>query len=130
MGTIVADHQHGTGTMRGVNRAVVVLHPKQPFIDWARVQSAGPKDAILEHASEPVHAYLVPGVPDDLDYDKLLRRYYGEMFRVELAAWVTDEDCWPKKRDLKAFKEWFAPDVLELVFDLTDNKLVALPVEE
>ncbi len=49
---------------------------------------------------------------------------------LELEAWVPDEDCWPKKRDLKTFKEWFAPDVLEIVFDLADDALEALEIEE
>jgi hypothetical protein len=48
----------------------------------------------------------------------VLKKVCEEIFCRELEAWFTDEECWPRDRGLRRFKEWFEIEHLELVEDV------------
>ena len=51
---------------------------------------------------------------------------YVIIFEEELAGWYTDEEAWPKKMDLRLFKQWFHVKVHEIVLDIGKK----LPIAE
>jgi hypothetical protein len=62
--------------------------------------------------------YLVPDYEDPVDAEKVLKKVCEEIFCRELEAWFPDEECWPRDRSIKRFKEWFEIEHVELVEDV------------
>lgn len=46
--------------MSEINRSLVILKPKQPFLDWTRTLEDEDKDLTLEQLAEDSIAYLIP----------------------------------------------------------------------
>lgn len=109
--------------MSEINRSLVILKPKQPFLDWAQTLDDGDEEFSLEQLAEDSIAYLIPELWQDSDQQSLLKSYYGVLFEEQLAGWWTDEDEWPKKRDLKMFLDWFKVEFHSLVFDLCEEPI-------
>ena len=91
--------------MKTINRMVVTLIPRQPYIDWAN----GFDDGGPEMDTEPVCAtsVLIPNRFDEFNYEEYLKKHFKELFETELEACSTDPGSWPKKRDYKTFSKWF-----------------------
>ena len=103
--------------MRTINRAVLVVRPREPFIRWAASLDANAP----EHATDlqsSVSVYLVPEDPDGEFETPRLAEYFAEIFERELEAWWTDPDQWPRRRDFATFQEWFEVIGDSLVTDL------------
>ena len=54
-----------------------------------------------------------------------IENYFDIVFEHELSGWWANPDDWPKRRDLKTFKEWFDIEFHSIVEDLVD-----LPLED
>ena len=109
--------------MLEVNRSLVILRPKQPFLDWIRTLDDEDKDLTLEHLADDSIAYLIPELWQDADQPELLKSYYDVIFEEQLAGWWADETAWPQKRNLKMFLNWFEVKFHSLVFDLCDEPI-------
>ena len=109
--------------MSEINRSLVILNPKQPFLDWARTLDDEDKDLTLEQLAEDSIAYLIPELWQDSDHKELLESYYDILFDAQLAGWWNDEAVWPHKRNLKMFLDWFEVEFHSLVFDLGDGPI-------
>jgi hypothetical protein len=84
-----------------LNRAVLIVRPKQPFLDWA----AGLDDSgLVPDAEGEQTVYLVPEFESDEEGLRVLKRVYAEIFERELDGWHTDPSAWPQKRDFKTFQ--------------------------
>lgn len=70
--------------------------------------------------------YLVGDSLDGDDLEKLIKKNFQVIFEEELAGWNTDEEAWPKKMDLRLFKQWFHLKVRETVVDIGKK----LPIAE
>jgi len=103
-----------------INRCVVVVRPKQPFIDWAAALPDA--DDVLPTVEGEGTVYLIPsiGYPDDAD--RFLAELFGDIFDEELWAWHRARADWPANRDFRMFKEWFTIEVHSLVFDLCPHE--------
>jgi len=104
-----------------LNRGVVIVRPKQPFLDWA----AGLDDSGIvpdPHGEQTV--YLIPSYEDDEAAWELLERVHPGIFENELHRWHTDEAAWPRDRDFATFKEWFEVELHSVVEDLCDFEIV------
>jgi hypothetical protein len=99
-----------------LNRAALLVKPKQPFFDWAN-STEGPKLDPTEPAYDPP-VYLVEDVDLSPDPEPAIRRHYRTIFEQELASWHMDQDTWPPNRDLSTFNEWFDVELRSLVIDL------------
>ena len=103
-----------------INRAVLIVRPKQPFLDWA----AGLDDSgVLPDVEGEQTVYLIPNFDTDDDARSILEDVYPEVFEKELWGWHTEESEWPEKRDLKTFEEWFAIEMHSVVEDLCDYEI-------
>ena len=83
-----------------INRAVLILRYKQPFVDWINAADPVPtsKHTVkLSDVNEDSTAYLV----DVEDEDELAAwlEVNGELlFEEELNGWYTEPALWPKDR--------------------------------
>jgi hypothetical protein len=104
-----------------LNRGVVIVRPKQPYLDWA----AGLDDAgIVPDPNGEQTVYLIPTYEDDEGAWEILATLHPAIFENELYGWHTDEAAWPRGRDLAMFKEWFAVELHSVVEDLCDFEIV------
>jgi hypothetical protein len=104
-----------------LNRAVLIVRPKQPYLDWA----AGVDNSELVPESQGEQtAYLIPSFEDDDEAEKVLEEIYSIVFDLELDGWHTDESAWPRNRTLAMFKEWFHIELHSVVEDLVDDEIV------
>ena len=104
-----------------LNRGVVIVRPKQPYLDWA----AGLDDSgIVPDPNGEQTVYLVPSYEDDEGAWEILATLHPAIFENELYGWHTDEAAWPKRRDLAMFKEWFAIELHSVIEDLCDFEIV------
>jgi hypothetical protein len=103
--------------MFDINRCLLIVKPKQPFLDW--VQSVDyDKDLTLDDIREDSTAYLVPQYELKSEQAEILEWCYELLFEVELDSWYTDPKLWPKERSLKIFLEWFEVEFHSMVVDL------------
>lgn len=100
--------------MKTINRTVLLITPKQPYIDWANsFEDAGPTLS----ADELYHsAVLIPDKYDEYNYEDWLQRHYKEIFLMELEAWMLVPESYPQMTH-KTFKKWFEVRVAETVID-------------
>jgi hypothetical protein len=54
--------------MSEINRSLVILKHKGPFLDWARRLDDEDKDLTLEELAEDSTAYLIPELWQDSDH--------------------------------------------------------------
>lgn len=107
---------------RSINRAALVVRPRQPYLDWA----ASVDDEAPEHAKtllNRVSVYLVGEDPKEEAETAPLENYYEEIFELELAAWDQDEVQWPAPRTLALFHEWFEAVGESIVTDLVPTPI-------
>ena len=102
--------------MRVVNRAVVIVKPKQPFLDWLG-SLPDPADISLDDLREDSTAFLISDSGAE-HFDRWLRRNYQTIFQEQLWGWWTGEADWPAQRDLRTFRAWFDVEGHSLVIDL------------
>ena len=104
-----------------LNRCVLIVRPRQPFLDWAaQLDDSG----LLPDAKGEQTVYLVPEFDDDGGAARVLKRVFAEVFERELFGWHTDESAWPPKRTLAMFRDWFDVELHSVVEDLCDIELV------
>jgi len=104
-----------------LNRGVVIVRPKQPYLDWA----AGLDDSgLVPDPTGEQTVYLIPSYEDDGEAWTVLESVYPMIFEHELAGWDTDETTWPQGRDFAMFRDWFAVEFHSVVEDLCDFEIV------
>jgi hypothetical protein len=104
-----------------LNRAVLIVRPKQPYIDWA----AGLDDSgLVPDAEDEQTVYLIPSYEDDDEAWEIVEEVYETVFENELYDWHTDESAWPQDRDFAMFQEWFDIELHSVVEDLCDDELL------
>lgn len=104
-----------------LNRAVLIVRPKQPFLAWAaQLDDSG----LVPNVEGEQTAYLVPEFGDDDEAQRVVKGVFSEIFERELFDWHTDETAWPKRRSFAVFQQWFAIELHSVVEDLGDFDLV------
>jgi hypothetical protein len=100
-----------------INRAVLILRYKQPFVDWINAADPNPTHEItLADANEDSTAYLVD-VDDEKEFEKWFKRNGAILFEEELNGWYADPDAWPRGRSAALFKQWCTFELHTLVHD-------------
>ena len=113
----------GVETIKLVNKAAIVVKPKQSFVDWANDFNDGGPTLNLEFARRDPDVFLVDDLENEPDKDKVVRKYYKTIFKHELEAWMTDENSWPQKRNLRMFLDWFDVEICSMVLNLAMDPL-------
>ncbi len=105
-----------------LNRCVVVVKAKQPFMEWLR-SLPDPADLTLDQINQDNTVSLLPDYERDSKQRQILRQYFDLIFEEQLAGWWQDEAAWPSGRDLKLFNGWFEVEFHSVVLDLVDGPL-------
>ena len=116
--------------MSEINRSLVIVKPKQPFLDWTRTLDDEVQDLSLAELRQDSAVYLIPELWQDSDEKELLESHYDLLFEEQLAAWWSDEADWPERRNLKMFLDWFEVEFHSLVFDLCDGPIRVIESDE
>lgn len=102
--------------MQLLNRAVMIVKPKQPLLDW--INSLDNSDLQLEEIRQDCPAYLMPEIMNDDEQDIILAEFLPDIVENELAGWWQDESDWPQINDLETFKQWFEVNFHSMTFEL------------
>jgi hypothetical protein len=111
-----------------LNRGVVMVTPKQPYLDWAaRVDEDGvpPDPAETERT-----VYLIPSYETEAEAMEILAEIHDELFERELWAWDTESAEWPQDRTFPMFLEWFRVEFHSIVEDLCEYELTDDDLED
>jgi hypothetical protein len=120
-GRSLGDRETSGNGVAMLNRGVVIVRPKQPYLDWA----AGLDDSgLVPDPNDEQTVYLIPSYGDDEEAWEILERVHPAIFENELYGWHTDEAAWPQGRDLAMFKAWFEIELHSVVEDLCDYEIV------
>jgi len=104
--------------MNCINRAAVVVRPKAPFFDWARTLEGG-----LPNSVKPWTSVYLFEIPDDDDFDTVVRERFLEVFEEQLESWHLVVDHWPAPRTYAMFEQWFDFEIAEPVRDLDESDI-------
>jgi hypothetical protein len=105
-----------------LNRGVLVVRPRQPFVDWVLTfDDDGPVDP--EDAWESVNSFLVPEFDDPDQTQEWIEANIETVFEIMLNDWVMDPEHWPEDRGWETFGEWFDLEYVDLAWDLVDEPL-------
>src|ERR1017187_4583923 len=98
-----------------INRSVVIVRPKQPYIDWAA--QLDDSELLPDREGERT-IYLIPEYENDDHAREILEDVFEEIFERELEGWHTDPTAWPQNLTFEMFTEWFDIEFHSVVEDL------------
>ena len=93
--------------MKSINRNIVIIKPKEPFLDWLRKLPNPVTEITLEFLRTDCMSFLIPEMGSEDEVFALVGKRYKKIFEAELMAWHTIEQDWPKNRTFAKFKDWF-----------------------
>lgn len=108
--------------MNTINRAIAIIKPKQPFLDWANQLPDADLEATLEEFQSDCLSILIPESNNDEEARSYINNIAEDIFEEELRGWDTEEAFWPKDRSSKIFWEWFNVDIHSVVMDSCDDE--------
>jgi hypothetical protein len=100
--------------MKVTNRSAITINYKKPFVDWSNALT--PELPMSEMMLGESTTYLIK--EDFENADQCIKKYYKEIFELELDGQWTDENDWPQKLTFKLFNKWFSYEISDLVIDL------------
>ncbi len=107
-----------------INRTVVLLMPREPFLEW--LNDADPTEVPLtpEDLRDDNNVFLIPQFNDGPDSMKWIEKHWSVLFEHMLLEWMVDEAMWPENRTLEMFRDWFEVEIHTMVWDLSDEPLL------
>ena len=99
-------------------RSAITITRKQPYLDWANSFDDGGPELTAELADDRRTIYLVPESPNQPNLESLLAEFWEQIFEEELAAWMLEDEDWPKPLTRDMFNAWFDSEITDSVFDL------------
>jgi hypothetical protein len=107
-----------------INRAVAVIKPKQPFVDWINSHPDSAEDPVaLEQVRQDCNVFLIPDFDSEEEVEEYIEDLSTDIFEIELESWYTDEESWPTNRDFQTFREWFDVEVHSMVIDPYEDRI-------
>jgi hypothetical protein len=112
-----------------LNRASVILKPRQPVIDWLNSVDDLldlPRRLAIDPLNEHGDIFLIPDselVESREQAVAWIEKRWRDFFEFELNQWIIDDTLWPQKLTLKLFREWFDVEYRSMVWDLGQEPL-------
>jgi hypothetical protein len=104
-----------------IERAIVVVKPKQLFLDWVHNNLSDTYRVTMDNIRLDCNTYLIDPIDDLEDGVSYIDEKFADIFMMELATWTDDKSKWPQTIDLKMFWEWFDVEVHSTLIDLSGN---------
>ena len=125
----MADNESYELQVPAINRALVVISLKQPYIDWVNrirtpeeIQEGVEFD--LSSLNDECTSFLIPEVISTDEFEEFLQNNWKALFQYEVSNWVQDRELWPKGLTYEMFREWFEVRFSSLVLDLCPEEPV------
>jgi hypothetical protein len=107
-----------------VNRVIVILIPKLPFLQWIFTVEPDLQLTLDELRAEQDALLLPISKIETLQGAKAWAyRNWKDLFDKALCDWYTDERYWPSARTLAMFEQWFDIEWHPLVWDLSGTQI-------
>jgi hypothetical protein len=109
-----------------LNRVVVVILPKAPFVEWINRVKLGPQGPVtLDAARADPTTFLVPADADEFDApgERWLRKNWRMLFERLLRDWTDDKSLWPPLRSDEIVEQWCETRRYSVVFDCSSEAL-------
>jgi hypothetical protein len=106
--------------MKQINRGVVIIRPKEPFLDWVNHDPTLSTPITMEDLQRECTVILVPDLYSLEDMLDWLEPFKPWLFEMELEAWYLDPDTWPAERTAETFDAWFKLEPHSMVWDAVD----------
>jgi hypothetical protein len=107
--------------MKTINRTLLIVIPKKPYLEWAKSFENGDDD--FDTNEGHYSGYLISEKYDEFNYKNYLKNHYMDIFEEELYSMIRDPDLWPQKRDFKTYNEWFDTKACDVVYDLSNESV-------
>ena len=111
--------------MRLINRAIAVIKPRQPFIDWVNSLDGDQPRLTLAQARSDIRMLLIPEPERCQGGHRFIELNHAFIFEDELTVWSRDKARWPEPRTLSLFGEWFDVEIHDMDFDLQEDQIVS-----
>ncbi|MGC9398088.1 MAG: hypothetical protein ACP5HM_03010 [Anaerolineae bacterium] len=106
--------------MKFINRSVLVIKPKQPYLDWTGRVSPDGIRLKPEDVQQDCTTYLLSEPLDRRQLGSFLQTHYSILFEHELRSWEPNEGKWPTDRSYESFRQWFDVELHSAVIDMLD----------
>ena len=103
--------------MKTINRAIAVIKPRQPYVDWINQLPDSLESVSLEDLQADCTAILIPEFDREEESKAFISAIAERIFQEELESWCTSETLWPKRRTNRMFWRWFYVEVHSVVVD-------------
>ena len=107
-----------------INRAVAIIKPRQPYLDWAKRITEPADDVTLDELRTDCTAILIPDFDAPAESEAFIAGFAVDLFEMELEAWDRDPATWPEDRSFETFREWFDVEIHSIVLDAADDDIV------
>ena len=108
---------------RTINRAALIVRPKQPYVDWANSVDDDGSRAILQEVRIDPSIYLVETVGFLEDFDLLVDNTWEWISKEQLNGWMRDPDSWPERLTREMFLEWFDCELSTMIWDMLKTRI-------
>lgn len=109
-----------------INRSVLILRPRQPFIDWAnRISDQWDPPIVFDLAeTRPTPWWSwCPSATTKEQFDPLLDEFWPVLFDHALASIWVETNAWPEHRSREMFDEWFDVEVYAFIVDACGDEI-------
>jgi hypothetical protein len=111
--------------MLQIDRAVAIIKPKQPFLDWLMQLPDPPMDMTLDNLRTDCTALLIPEFDYVDDSQAFVQEMGNQIFELELDSWYRDRARWPAQRDNQTFRAGFDVEIHSMVLDTLGGEINA-----
>lgn len=106
-----------------IDRSIIIVSKKQPFLDWLHQLPEPDKKVSLEDINSDASCYLLPPYEEQHELEESLEEICDEIFCQEMETWHTEESHWEQDRSLKNFHKWFSYQVCSMPVDLVEGEI-------
>ncbi len=109
-----------------IDRSLVVIKPKQVFVDWLNSLPSASIELTLEQIRVDCTALLVEASEEP---EGTMAWVYGNasnLFKLELSSWDDDQQYWPTDLSVENFCLWFDIEIHSTVIDAYEEQSQSL----
>jgi hypothetical protein len=110
--------------MYAIERDVLVIHLRQPFLDWVNRTVQHAPSVTMEELQNDCTVFLVPERDTFDETMAYVQPFKTRLFEMELESWNRDRSAWPQDRTEELFDTWFELRVHSEVWDLVEGPVL------